>query len=291
MNTPNKITLSRILLIPLVIFFYLATFIPYGKLIAGLIFAIACLTDFLDGKIARKTNQVTDLGKFFDAIADKVLIMTGMILVVAFPVASGTAIVNPLWLGIVCIVLMLAREFIISALRQIAASKGTVLAADKGGKVKALFQDVTINLYIFYAFFIEEFYPVVDTPRGFEVANKVVGIVLMVLLVVSTVLTITSGISYLVRNKQVFTEKKEDNLPQLNAVEEKPVESVEVVKPVAEVEEMPAPIAKSTAKRTASKTTRKTSTNTKPKPTKSTSNKKKSSKAKTASKTKSTKDK
>ena len=73
MNTPNKITLSRLLLIPLIVFFYLATFIPYARLVAAILFVIAALTDFVDGRIARKTNQVTDLGKFFDAIADKVL--------------------------------------------------------------------------------------------------------------------------------------------------------------------------------------------------------------------------
>ena len=64
-NTPNKISLARILLIPLVVFFYLATFIPFGKLVATILFVVACLTDFVDGHLARKNNQVTDFGKFF----------------------------------------------------------------------------------------------------------------------------------------------------------------------------------------------------------------------------------
>lgn len=83
MNTPNKITLTRILMLPLIVFFYLATFIPYGRLVSAVLFVVACLTDFLDGYLARKNNQVTTLGKFFDSIADKMLIMTGLILITA----------------------------------------------------------------------------------------------------------------------------------------------------------------------------------------------------------------
>lgn len=213
MNTPNKITLSRILLIPLVVFFYLATFIPYGKLVAAIIFAVACFTDFLDGYLARKNNQVTDLGKFFDAIADKVLIMTGMILTVAFPIATGVnadgvqvfrAVVQPSWLGIVFIVVMLAREFIISALRQIAAAKGRVLPADKGGKYKAALQDVTVTLYMFYAFYVTEIYRVHQN----YTLSLVFGVILIVMLGLSAVLTVWSGASYLIKNKDVFVEKK-----------------------------------------------------------------------------------
>lgn len=220
MNTPNKITLSRILLIPFIIFFYLATFIPYGKLIAALIFTVACLTDFVDGKIARKTNQVTTLGKFFDTIADKVLIMTGMILVVAFPVAGSEAIMKPLWLGIVCVIIMLAREFIVSALRQIAAASGLVLAADKGGKIKALFQDVTITLYMFYAFFVVEIYPLILNTNTAKTINAVFGIFLMIMLIVSALLTLWSGASYLIRNKKVFKDVSASQTSQSVASDE-----------------------------------------------------------------------
>ena len=101
MNTPNKITLSRLLLIPLIVFFYLATFIPYARLVATILFIIACLTDFVDGHLARKTNQVTDLGKFFDSIADKVLIATGFILTCAVPISTGYSVIYPNWLGVV----------------------------------------------------------------------------------------------------------------------------------------------------------------------------------------------
>lgn len=229
MNTPNKITLARILLIPFVIFFYVAGFIPYGRFIAAAIFVIACLTDFVDGKIARKYNQVTTLGKFFDSIADKVLIMTGMILVVTIPLRGVGAAAQPVIFTSICMIIMLAREFIISALRQLAASKGIVLAADKGGKIKAAFQDVTICLYMFYAAFIADTNLLVagnlDPKDPTNIANAVVNIILLILLSISTILTITSGVSYILKNKKVFKETQEKDVDkQPQKVEFKKVE-------------------------------------------------------------------
>lgn len=209
MNTPNKITLSRLLLIPLIVFFYIASFIPYGKLVSAILFAVASLTDFVDGKIARATNQVTDLGKFFDTIADKVLTMTGFILIVAVPVTGSAPVVWPAWLGVVCVIAMLAREFIISALRQLAAKKGKVLAADMSGKIKATLQFVSISLYMFYAFFLTEIYPSVEKVAA-EKATGIIGLILMIILACATVLTIYSGIHYLVENRFVFKEEKKE---------------------------------------------------------------------------------
>lgn len=208
MNLPNKITISRICLIPLVLFFFLADFIPYGKLVAALIFGIAAITDNIDGRIARKRNLVTDLGKFLDPIADKVLVATGLLLIVAYPIAGEgisqpLPIVLPVWAGIVCAVLMLARELIISAFRQIAATKNLVMAADKSGKIKAFFQDITIFLYMIFAFMVAEFYPTIQ-----GTAYTVINIVLLVLLVVTTILTITSGINYIIKNKSVLKNEK-----------------------------------------------------------------------------------
>lgn len=209
MNTPNKITLSRLLLIPIIVFFYLADFIPYGRLVASVVFVVACLTDFLDGYIARKNNQVTTLGKFFDAIADKVLIMTGLILICAAPV-NGSTVIFPNWLGLVCVIIILAREFIVSALRQIAASKGVVLAADMGGKIKATAQYVVTSLYMFLAFFETSIAPICNA-EALNTALPIVRFVLMILLAATTFLTIYSGTSYLIRNRHVFTEDKEDD--------------------------------------------------------------------------------
>ena len=202
MNTPNKITLARLLLIPLVVFFYLAEFIPYGKLVSTIIFVVACLTDFLDGYIARKYNQVTTLGKFFDSIADKVLIMTGLLLIV-LPTSSILPAVYPTWLGLVCVIIILAREFIVSALRQVAAAKGVVLAADKGGKIKATAQYVVVTAYMILGFIQAEFLPISALESE---GLAIVRFIFMILLVATTALTIYSGCSYLIRNRQVFKE-------------------------------------------------------------------------------------
>lgn len=207
MNLPNKITISRICLIPLVIFFFMADFIPYGKLVAALIFGIAAITDNIDGRIARKRGLVTDLGKFLDPIADKILVMSGLLLIVAWPVTgdgfdSALPVVKPVWLGILCTIIILGRELIISAFRQIAATKKLVLAADKSGKIKAAFQDVTIFLYMIYAFLVVEFYPSIQ-----GTANTVLNVILIILLAITTILTITSGIGYIVKNFHVLKEK------------------------------------------------------------------------------------
>ncbi len=210
MNTPNKITLVRICLIPFIVFFYLANFIPWGQFIAGTIFVVACFTDFFDGYLARKNNQVTTLGKFLDTIADKILIMTALLLIIATPIANvnGVAqgIIRPEWFGIVCAILILMREFAVSALRQVAASKGVVLAAEKSGKVKAVFQFITLALYFFYAFFVVEFYN--GELAVHKTANSVMAIILLVLLAITTILTISSGIGYLYKNKQAFVDPR-----------------------------------------------------------------------------------
>ncbi len=203
MNIPNRITISRICLVPLVVFFYLADFIPYGKLVAAILFGVAALTD-IDGTIARKLNQVTDLGKFLDPIADKVLITAGLLLISAYPIAGegvtqALPIVLPVWVGIVCVTIILGRELIISAFRQIAATKNVIMAADMAGKVKANFQDITVFLYMIFAFLVSEFYP---TIKG--TAYTIINIVLLVMLIITTILTIFSGINYIVKNKQVL---------------------------------------------------------------------------------------
>ncbi len=203
MNTPNTITLTRILMIPLIVFFYLANFIPFGKLVGAILFILACVTDFLDGYIARKNNQVTTLGKFFDTIADKMLVMTGLVLIIAAPIIGSTPVVYPSWLGIVCVILILAREFIISALRQLAASKGIVLAADMSGKVKATAQFVVVSAYMILAFVETD---ILSYTANESTAVAIVRFVLMIFLIATTFLTIYSGAGYLIRNRKVFSD-------------------------------------------------------------------------------------
>lgn len=192
MNLPNKISCVRIALLPVFIFFYLATFIPCNYLIAGIIFAIAAFTDFLDGKIARKYNLVTNLGKFLDPIADKLIVMAALILVTV----DGT-IPNPY--GIIISIIIIGRELIISAFRQSAAAKNVIMAADMWGKYKTTFQTIALPLLMFQA-------QVVASNWFSGTGLMVLQIINYVLIGIATVLTIVSGINYIVKNKQVLKD-------------------------------------------------------------------------------------
>ena len=193
MNTPNKISLVRIFLIPLMIFFYLADFIPYGKAVALGILIIASCTDFVDGMIARKYNLVTDLGKFLDPIADKLLTMSALILVIC----DGTI---PAPYGVIAGIIIIGRELIISAFRQIAASKNFVMAADWWGKIKTVFQDISLP-GLFLLAFLYQYQTQFNIPSkvifAFEILN-------WILLGISVALTIVSAINYLVKNRKVL---------------------------------------------------------------------------------------
>ena len=195
MSLPNKLTMLRIVLIPFMMFFYLADFIPYGigKIIAIAIFIIASLTDLLDGKIARKRNLVTDLGKFLDPIADKLLTATAFLLIMA----DGTI---PAPWGVIVVAIIIAREYTVSALRQIAATKGIVLAADMWGKIKTVVQMIALPVSMLVAYL---------KVCGFASTTVVLvfAIISYVLIGFATLLTVMSGIHYLVKNRECFKDK------------------------------------------------------------------------------------
>ena len=195
MNLPNKLTTLRIILIPFVMFFYLASFIPYGigKIVALAIFIIAALTDLLDGKIARKYNLVTDLGKFLDPIADKLLTSAVLFMLMA----DGTI---PAPWGVIVVTIIIAREFMVSASRLIAASKGVVLAADIWGKAKTMVQMIAIPICMLI--------PFVLALGVFGWVVLTIQIVGWSALGVATILTIVSGANYLIKNKDCFKENK-----------------------------------------------------------------------------------
>ncbi len=193
MNLPNKITCVRIVLLPVFIFFYLATFIPCNYLIAGIIFAIAAFTDMLDGKIARKYNLVTNLGKFLDPIADKLIVMAALILV-----ASDGTIPSPY--GIIIAIIIIGRELIISAFRQIAAANGVVMAADMWGKYKTTFQTIALPLLMVQAQVVASNWLTGNGLLAFQIVNYV-------LIGIATALTIISGCNYIIKNIQVLKEQ------------------------------------------------------------------------------------
>ena len=195
MNLPNKLTVLRMVLIPFVMFFYLANFIPYGigKIVALIIFIAAALTDLLDGKIARKYNLVTNFGKFLDPIADKLLTSAVLFMLMC----DGTI---PAPYGVIIVTIIIAREFMVSALRLMAATKGTVLAADIWGKAKTMVQMIAIPVCMLIPFLIE-----VGAVCWLVLTVSIIG---WVAIGAATILTIVSGINYLVKNKDCFKEDK-----------------------------------------------------------------------------------
>ena len=221
MNVPNSLSLTRICLIPL---FVTAYFLPYewGVYAAIAIFLICCFTDFLDGFIARKYHMVTDLGKLLDPIADKILICAALFCVVAtnslqyfcnsyFVIPSGFAYHFGLILLTVGSILILARELLISAVRMIAASKGVVVQANIFGKIKTIMQDISLPLLLLMnaqSFLIDVGFLVEPTAR--MRAFDVIWFVAVILFGLAIVMTIVSGVIYLVQNRSVFKEKQSD---------------------------------------------------------------------------------
>lgn len=191
MNLPNKLSILRLvmaLLIALILLFPFYMFnieIPkiivdktivmdIRYIIAGVIFVLASITDLLDGMIARKHNLVTDFGKFIDAIADKVLVNTALIILAA----QG-------FINVAIPVIIIARDTIVDSIRMISSTKGTVIAAGKAGKIKTLVIMIGLSLTFFY-----------NLP--FELWNVDVS---NVLLIIGVVLSVYSGIEYYVLNK------------------------------------------------------------------------------------------
>ena len=175
MNLPNRLTVMRIIAIPFFIFFLMAPFVPFGKWIAFALFIVASLTDFLDGYIARKNNLITDFGKFADPLADKLLVCSALICLLALGKISY-----------IIVLIIISRDFIISGFRLVAASKGVVIAADWSGKVKTALQMVMIPMIIAELKFL--YWPTI------------------VLEIVVTALTVISLIECIVKNRAVLKE-------------------------------------------------------------------------------------
>ena len=196
MNLPNKLTLTRILLVPVfMIFVSLGQYItpsynPRYYLIAGLIFAAASFTDFLDGHLARKWNMVTDFGKFADPLADKLLTT------VAFIYMMRDGVCSPV---VLCIIL--AREFAVSGLRMVAAGAkdGKVIAANMWGKVKTVLQMLSIIFYFFGM--------AIAANVSWDATVVVVGASVVLCWLVAAV-TAISGIKYLWDNRSFINTAK-----------------------------------------------------------------------------------
>lgn len=177
MNLANKISIARIILVPIFMVFLL-TDLEYGNIIATIVFIVAALSDFLDGYIARNYNQITDFGKFIDPLADKLLVSAALICLVEKGSLSG-------WIAI----LIVGREFMVTGLRGIAAAKGEIIAASLWGKLKTVIQFITVVSLLL------ENYPF-----------NLIGFPFSSIAVLTTVtVTILSGIDYLRKAKKIIS--------------------------------------------------------------------------------------
>lgn len=186
MNLPNKLTVLRVLLIPVFLLFFYWGALPGHMLLALAVFIIASLTDLLDGKIARARGLITDFGKFMDPLADKLLVVSAIICLMGIG-----------WVPPLVVILIISREFLVTSLRLVAAPKGIVIAADKWGKYKTASQMVWICVSLLLLWLQES--ALVQNP----VPGQVVNIVLITLV---TVLTVVSGVNYLYKNRAVLRD-------------------------------------------------------------------------------------
>src|SRR5699024_3871499 len=189
-NLPNKITVSRIFLIPLILIILTIDFnwgeinignnsLPVTQLVAGIIFIFASITDWLDGYIARKYNLITNMGKFLDPLADKLLVSAAFIMLIELQVA-------PAWIFII------SCEFAITGVRVVASGEGVVLAASTMGKLKTVSQILAVILLMLNNF------PFSYTSIPFD----------MIMLYIALIFTVWSGLDYFVKNWNVMRDSK-----------------------------------------------------------------------------------
>lgn len=181
LNLPNKLTLLRLMLVPFFTAFMLINN-KYGYFVALLIYVVASFTDFLDGKIARSRGLVTDFGKFLDPIADKVLVLSALVCLIPLKLCSP-----------VVVIIVLAREFIVSSLRLIAASNSIVIAAGKSGKVKTAAQMITTVTVL----------ALLSIKSVFEISVPV-EVISNILMWATSAIVVYSGTEYLWNNRQLI---------------------------------------------------------------------------------------
>lgn len=196
MNLPNKLTVLRMILVPFFVFFLLMPGIPHHYLIALLIFAGASYTDHLDGKIARSRGLITNFGKLMDPLADKILVISALVCMVELGLTSA-------WF----VIIIIAREFLVTSIRLLAVESGRVIPANNWGKAKTVSQMVAILAVLGMQYVLE-----LNRMHVFAVEDPLVlstcfWLVGNVLIAISVVFTLISGVTYLMQNIELFSDK------------------------------------------------------------------------------------
>ncbi len=187
MNLPNKLTLTRVIMIPLFLFFFLADFIPFHFLIAFLFFSAASFTDYLDGYLARKRQLVTTFGKFLDPLADKMLVTSALL-----------CFANLKLCPIIAVILIILRDFAVDALRLLALSEsGRVIAAAQSGRVKTALQMIVLCAL---QFALGVYEPLLSSAVFCVIAQTAFWVLAAV--------TVYSGAEYLYKNRSLFLKSK-----------------------------------------------------------------------------------
>lgn len=190
MNLPNQLTVARCVLTA----FFVALFsfdhlVTYA--IGYVVFVVAAITDYYDGKIARERNLITNFGKLLDPVADKVLVVSAFVMLLGIPAMNV-----PAW----SVVMILAREFLVTGARALAAADGSVIAANKQGKTKTLFQMIYVCTFLFFAVVLQGLtqYPavLVGLPGGVEPYIHAIGVASQWSIILVAVYTVYSGIVF-----------------------------------------------------------------------------------------------
>lgn len=194
-NIPNILTFSRMLIVPVFVALFYVNFTGHFFVCFGL-FVLASVTDLLDGAIARKHNLVTNLGKFLDPIADKVLVLTGLVLLLTAPQFFNHYLGDRMIIFAGCgVAIIVTRELIVSGFRMVAASSGEIIAADRIGKYKTLSQSFCLGFFLFG----EGLRQVAESTFA-----KVINLIGLSLFGIAIILTIVSGVNYLVKNIHIL---------------------------------------------------------------------------------------
>ena len=208
MNLPNRLTVLRIILVPVFIAFVFIearVFGLFNNLIALFVFCAASFTDFLDGYLARKWNQVTDLGKLLDSTADKILVGSALIISIystALLYAGGFINIAFLICITVFTIIIVCREFFISVFRSMAAKKGIIIAADMAGKIKTVTQMIALIILIA----VPDIFALIVHGGGNILIGEIIFYIGLGILALGTVLAIISCVNYIVKNPGVMKE-------------------------------------------------------------------------------------